>query len=336
MRNRLTALALGAALLWPPGPWAQTVELKLASFPPPPGALNQDVLGPWVKDLNAALKGAVSVKLFPGGSLGRDPVQQSKLVRDRVVEIAYVVMGYTPGEFPDSTILELPFLVENSLEGSLAHWQMYERGLLRGYDGFKVLGLFAIPPQSLHTKTPVAKIDDLKGQQIRAAGPYQSAAISLLGGTPVSGIPVSDVAEALSRGVVQGVLSDWNGMVAFRIGAVAKNHYEVPLGSAAAGVLMNMDTYKSLPQAARAALDERAGAVLSRLHGVEFDKRYRDNLEKTRSQAGNTFVFPTGSELEAIKARVAAVTERWIRENPDGRKRYDTLLSILQELRKGR
>jgi hypothetical protein len=76
-------------------------------------------------------------------------VQQFKLVRDRVADIAYVVMGYTPGEFPDSTIFEMPFLVENSLEGSLAHWRMVERGLLRGYDKAKV-------PRRVHDPAAIA------------------------------------------------------------------------------------------------------------------------------------------------------------------------------------
>ena len=335
MNCRWTALLLAAALLAPATALPQ-VELKFASFPPPPGALNQDVLGPWVKEVNASLAGAAVVRLFAGGTLGRDPVQQFKLVRDRVADIAYVVMGYTPGDFPDSTIFELPFLVENSLEGSLAHWRLYERGLLRGYDKAKFLGAFSIPPQSLHTSFKLARIEDLKGQKIRSAGPYQSAAIELLGGTAVSGIPVSGAAEAISRGVVQGVLSDWNGMVAFRIGDAAKNHYELPLGTAAAGVFMNLEAYNALPAQAKAAIDKHSGASLSRLHGVEFDKRYRENLEKTKPQKEHSFVFPSAAEREAIKQRLQPITDRWIQENPEGRKRYDATAAILEDVRKGR
>ena len=335
MNRRWSALLLAAALALPATASAQ-VELKFASFPPPPGALNHDVLGPWVKEVNASLGSAAVVRLFAGGTLGRDPVQQFKLVRDRVADIAYVVMGYTPGEFPDSTIFELPFLVENSLEGSLAHWRMVERGLLRGYDKAKFLGAFTIPPQSLHTSFKLARIEDLKGQKIRSAGPYQSAAIELLGGTAVSGIPVPAAAEALSRGVVQGVLSDWNGMIAFRIADAAKFHFEAPLGTAAAGVFMNVEAYNALPPAARAAIDKHSGAALSRLHGAEFDKRYRENFEKTRPQKEHTFVIPTAAEREAIKQRLQPITDKWIQETPDGRKRYDALVSILDEIRKGK
>lgn len=336
MKRSLSALATGVALLCPAAAQAQGIELKFAAFPPPQGALHQDVLGPWVKEVNDALKGVVNVRMFAGGTLGRDPVQQFKLVRDRVADIAYVVMGYTPGDFPDSTIFELPFLVENSLEGSVAHWRMYERGLLRGYDKAKFLGGFTIPPQSLHTTFRLNRIEELKGTKVRAAGPYQSAAIELLGGTAVSGIPVSGAAEALSRGVVQGVLSDWNGMVAFRIGDAAKNHFEVPIGSAAAGVFMNLEAYNALPAQAKSVIDGASGAVLSRRHGVEFDKRYRENFEKTRPQMDHHFVVPSAVERDAIRRRLEPVGERWIKDNPEGRKRYDALLAILEAVRKGR
>jgi TRAP-type C4-dicarboxylate transport system substrate-binding protein len=336
MSRRVAVLALLGSMLLPAASGAQTLELKFAAFPPPQGALIEDVLAPWTKQVNEALKGAVHVRLFPGGTLGRDPVQQYKLVRDRVVDIAYVVMGYTPGDFPDSTIFELPFLVESSLEGSVAHWRLHERGLLRGYDKVRSLGLFSIPPQSIHTTFKLAKVDDLKGQKIRAAGPYQSAAIELLGGTPVSGIPVPQAAEALSRGVVQGVLSDWNGMIAFRIADAAKNHFEVPIGTAAAGIFMNLDAYNALPAAAKTVIDGESGVKLSRNHGIEFDKRYRENIEKTKPDKQHTFVFPSEAERQAIKQRLQPITDRWIADNPDGRKRYDAAVSAIADIRKGR
>jgi TRAP-type C4-dicarboxylate transport system substrate-binding protein len=332
-RFSLFSASLIAALLSPVSALPQGAELKFAAFPPPPGALVQDVLTPWVKAVNEELKGAATVRLFAGGTLGRDPVQQFKLLRDRVADIAYVVMGYTPGEFPDSTIFELPFLVESSLEGSLAHWRLFERGLLRGYEKAKFLGAFSIPPQSLHTNFKLAKIEDLKGQKIRSAGPYQSATIELLGGTAVSGIPVSGAAEAVSRGVVQGVLSDWNGMVAFRIGDAAKHHYELPFGTAAAGVFMNLEAWNALSPQAKAAIDKHSGVALSRLHGVEFDKRYRENLEKTKPMKDHSFVFPTAAERDAIRKRLQPITDKWMQENPEGKKRYD---AAVEEIRKAR
>jgi TRAP-type C4-dicarboxylate transport system substrate-binding protein len=125
-------------------------------------------------------------------------------------------------------------------------------------------------------------------------------------------------------------------MVAFRIGDAAKNHYEVPFGTAAAGVFMNLEAYNALPAPARAAIDKHSGAALSRLHGVEFDKRYRENLEKTKPLKDHSFVFPSAAERDAIKRRLQPITDRWIQENPEGRKRYDAMAATLEDVRKGR
>jgi TRAP-type C4-dicarboxylate transport system substrate-binding protein len=335
MSNTLRkALALGAALACCGAASAQNVELKLASFPPPAGALNSNVLAPWAKQVSDQAKG-VQVRLYAGGTLGRDPVQQLKLVRDRVVDMAYIVMAYTPGDFPDTTIFDLPFVIENSLEGSLAHWRMYERGLLRGYDDFKVLGLFTLPPASLHLATPMKSLADLKGRQIRTVGPYQSATVSLLGGSPVGGISSPEVSEALSRRVVQGVVFEWNAMISFRTETVSKHHFELPLGTVAAGILMNKAAYAALPPDARAAIDKESGEALSHLHGVQFDKRQRENLDKVNAQGGHTFSSLAGNEREEVRRRVSPVNEQWVKDNPDGRKRYDALAAILKEVRAG-
>ena len=331
------ACLLGAGALASGAASAQGTELKFAVFPPPEGTLVKSVIGPWVNEVNAALEGTnVKVRLFAGGTLGRDPAQQFKLVRDKVADIGYVVMGYTPGDFPGATVFELPFLFENSLEGSLTHWRLHERGVMRGYDRARLIGAFTIPPQSLHSKQKLARMEDLKGQRIRTAGPYQSAAVEMLGGTAVTGIPVPSAAEAISRGVVDGTLSDWNGIVAFRIGDAAKNHLEIPLGSPAAGVFMNLDVYNALPPAAKAVFDKLGGAELSRRHGMEFDRQYRENLEATRPKKDHAITVPSAADQKAIKAKLQPITSRWIEESPDGRKLYDATVSIVEEIRKSK
>lgn len=336
MNKRLSALAFCVALLWPAAGIAQAPELKFSTFPPPAGALNRDLLTPWIKEVNTALGGMATIRLYPGGTLGRDPVQQFKLVRDRVVDLAYVVMDYTPGDFPDSNVFELPFLAESSLEGSVAHWRMVERGLMRGYDKGKFLAGFMIPPQSLHTTGRLPNLQVLKGQKVRAAGVYQAATVEIFGATPVTGITVAGAAEALSRGVVQGVLSDWNGMVAFRIGDAAKNHYELPLGAAAAGVFMNTDSYNALPPKARAIIDKYSGEALSRQHGIEFDRQHKENMDKAKTQSDHTFVFPSAAERDEVKRRLQPVVDRWTKDNAEGRKRLEALATILEDIRKGR
>jgi TRAP-type C4-dicarboxylate transport system substrate-binding protein len=125
-------------------------------------------------------------------------------------------------------------------------------------------------------------------------------------------------------------------MIAFRIADAAKHHFEVPIGTAAAGVFMNLEAYNALPAAARTAIDKHSGAGLSRLHGVEFDKRYRENFDKTRPQKEHAFVIPTAAERDVIRQKLQPITDKWIAETQDGRRRYDALISILDEIRKSK
>ena len=76
----------------------------------------------------------LSVEHYPGGTLGKGPVQQLSMVENSVTDIAEVVVAYTPGRFPELSVFELPFLVENNVEAGLAAMIMYEDGVLSDFD----------------------------------------------------------------------------------------------------------------------------------------------------------------------------------------------------------
>jgi len=334
--SKLLAFAGAAALALSTGSAMSQTQIKFASFVFPQAELNTNVFAPFIAKFNEEMKGAVEIKLFPGGTLGRDPVQQYKLVRDRVAEMGYIVQGYTPGDFPDVTIFDLPFLVENSTEGSVGHWRMYEKGLMRGYDKIKVVSLFTLPAYTLHTVPELTKLDDVKGLKIRSTGAYQGAAIEALGGTPVGGIQVTQVSEALSRGVIQGSVADYGGMAAFKYDTITKNHLNVPMGTAAAGVVMNLDVFNGLPANARAAVDKLAGINMSRTHGSEFDKQYNRHYQRMKADPSHKFLEVTAQQRAEVRKRFQPVIDGWIKEDPGNKARYDAMVSFVEDIRKGR
>ena len=114
---------------------------------------------------------------------------------------------------------------------------------MKGYGRVKWTALFTMTPYSLHSRTPIRGLDDFKGKKIRTAGPIQAAIIESLGATPVGGMHIAKVAESLSRGVVDGTLAEWNGMVAFRIADAAKYHFAFPFTTVAVGTAMNKDSF---------------------------------------------------------------------------------------------
>ena len=290
--------------------------LKFASFPPARAGMNKLVLGPWSKELNAAAGGSFTVKLFMGGSLGRNPLKQLKLVKDRVADLAFVAMAYTPGDFPDQSVFELPFMFQSSEEGALTHWKLHQQGLLKGYDRVKWTALFTMTPYSLHSRTPIRSLDDFKGKKIRTAGPIQAQIVKSLGATPVGGMHIAKVAESLSRGVVDGTLAEWNGMVAFRIADAAKYHFDFPFTTVAVGTAMNKESFAKLGGAAQTVFDKHTGAGLSVRHGKVFDQTAARNLKRFRANKKHQFYTPTDKQKAELRRRLEPIIDGWVAARP--------------------
>ena len=163
--------------------------LRFSSFEPPVAHVTKNILTPWAEDVGAASNGELEIQMFPGGTLGRSPAQQLKLVEDGVADIAWVIPGYTPGRFDQGTVSELPFTIPSSAAGSAAMWSLYEQGLFTGdYDKFKLIGVMVSAPNGLATVKEIKSPADLKGLNLRAPGPTMLSAIDALGAVPVGGI----------------------------------------------------------------------------------------------------------------------------------------------------
>jgi TRAP-type C4-dicarboxylate transport system substrate-binding protein len=69
------------------------------------------------------------VALKPLGGYGK-PAELFTMVEKGAIEMAATVQGYHPGRFPQSSVMELPFMFENSIAGTSAMMSLYKEGLL--------------------------------------------------------------------------------------------------------------------------------------------------------------------------------------------------------------
>ena len=297
---------------------AEPLTLKMAYFGGPKNPTYMHVMAPWAKEVSDASKGVMKIDTYPGGTLGRNPRVQVKLVLDEVADIGFFVPSYTPGRFPDNEVMELPGLFRNNLESGVAIWKLYEKGMLRGYDKFKVMMLVTTAPYSLHTKTPIKKISDLKGMKIRAGGPVAGATIRALGAVPV-GMPIPAVAESISKGIIGGAASDWNVLYAFRIVDITKYHYMGALGTVPIGMIMSKKRWNKLPAAAKAAFNTVGGETLSRRNG-KINIKVQDALEaKTRKNKDHVFVDLDAEAQKKWDSLVQPVVAEWTKKHPKGK-----------------
>lgn len=305
----------------------EKVTLRLASFMPPAGFLNTAIVIPFLDKVVADSKGTLEYKFFPGGTLGRAPAEQLKLVQDGVADIAIVIPSYTPGAFESYDVTQLPGVAGSTKAASVGVWRAFEAGLLPVPDKVKVLGLVTTASNVLHTKKPTPTIAGLAGQKVRAAGALQMGALEKLGGTAVGNIRGPEIAEALSRNLLDGVLMDWIGIKEFRVDRSTPHHVDTDFGRLATMLPMNAAKYASLPEPAKAAFVKHGGLAYAEFGGKAFDDavvEYRSNYLREGGHTAGT--FPAADQAR-IKAAFDALVTEWVKAGP-GR---DKILEVFRK-----
>lgn len=330
-RHALAALA--APLLAPlAARAADPVKLKFTSFEPPMANITSNVLTPFAREAGAASAGALQIDMFAGGTLGRNPTQQLKLVTDGIADLGWIVLPYTPGRFDDTEIVGLPFVTANATEASVALHRLYAGGTLVGFEGLKMLAIGATPPVVIHANQPIRLPSDLKGKRVRVSGDHLTRIVEALGGAPVQ-VGGGQIAESLSRGVVDMTLNNWGFVGDFKVNEVSSQHFDIPLGAVAVGIVMRQDRYDALPPAARGAIDKASGEALARKLGEAFDRQEKEVRERVSKSGRNQVVAPSAAELAEWKRAIEPVNAAWRQAKPRNERIAQAFNEQLKRLR---
>lgn len=242
---------------------AQPIELKLAYFVGDQHAMSQWLIK-WANNLEKDSSGRITVKRFPGSQMG--PVQQHyDFVRTGQADVAWFLHGATPGRFPLTELVQVPYLVGSAEIGTkvLNDSELRSKYLDAEHKGVKVLLLLTHQPGNVHTtKKPIRTVEDMKGLRIRFASPTIRDFIAALGGTPVGVLPTEQV-EQLQKGTIDSVFIDYGGAgIAFKMGGVLKYSTEMYSYVSSFGVAMNPDFWNRLTP-------DLQGIVTKSMTGVE-------------------------------------------------------------------
>ena len=313
---------------------ADPVKLKFTSFEPPMANITSNVLTPLAREASAGSNGTLQIDMYAGGTLGRSPLQQLKLVTDGVADIAWVVLPYTPGRFDDTEVVALPFLTTNATEAGIALQRLYAAGGLVGFSGLKVLALGVTPPLAIHGNQPIRLPADMKGKRVRVSGDQLTRVVEALGGAPVQ-VGGGQIAEALSRGVVDMTLNNWGFVGDFKVNEVSTQHLDLALGAVPVAIVMRQDRYDGLPDAARKALDKASGEALARKLGEAFDRQEKEVRERVTKSGRNTVSTPSATEVVAWKRAVEPVNLAWRRDKARNERTYQAYVEQLNRVRTG-
>ncbi len=310
LRITVTVLVLVPAIAH-----AAPVTLKLAFFSSDRSYLYRAAVEPFVDAINTDGNGQVKIAVSFSGSLGGDVTKQSQLVREGKVDIAYVVVPYEAASFPDHEVIELPGLFQDAREATLVFSHLVETGKMRGFDDFFVVGVSASQPESIHSRTPIELLADLKGKHIRANNDVEVAVLKRLGAIP-DFVPITETADAISSGRIDGAYVPPVPMIEFGIGRVASYHYLLRTSCVPLVLLMNRETFESLSDDVQAIIRKYSGAWLA-LQWIQIDKSSTALvMSQLESNPGRKVIFPSKADMQKAEAVFKSVIDDYVADNP--------------------
>ncbi len=294
----IAAMALGTTAIVTAA-HADPIELSFATYIPASSNFITDDLIPWTEWVNERANGEFEIKVYAGGTLGRDPNQQGKLVQDGIADMAAIVPGRSPGEYPNFAIFELPGFARTSAQGTQAAWEMYKEGTLGEYNSLHIVSIWLGEPSIVFSTGLIDSLEGLAGQRVRVAGATQTDTLLALDAIPQP-VKTSEVAEAISRGVLDAALTDWVVADTFRIPEVTTHVYDIPMGSLPFFIAMNNDTYANLSPEGQALLAE-AGEEWAVRQGVFFGEQAVAVRAKLEASEDHTVVDATPEQIAQLR-----------------------------------
>jgi TRAP-type C4-dicarboxylate transport system substrate-binding protein len=309
------ALAIGSNGM--PQAAAQEVTLRVHQFLPAAAPIPKNFIAEWAKKIEAESKGRIKVELYPSMQLGGSPPQLYDQVRDGVADVVWTLPGYTAGRFPRTEAFELPFIAGNGEQSSQAAWEFYQKHLTGDFKDVKIIAVHTHGPGLIHAKGEgVRKLEDLKGLKVRAPTRIVNELLKTLGATPV-GMPVPAAPEALSKGVIDGMVVPWEVTTPLRIAELVNTHTTFS-GNRSFYVsffiyAMNKAKYDAMPADLKKVIDANSGLETSKWAGRVMDEGDIPGFEAAKKR-GNAIVELDAKETARWKQASQPVIDAWIKD----------------------
>ena len=311
--------ALAVMLLLSACSRTEQVELKIHHMLPPRATAHAEFIVPWCKKIEKESAGELKCRIYPAMQLGGSPSQLYEQAKDGVVDIMWTVPGYSAGRFPSIEVFELPFMMRDAEATSKALWDYVAQNDVREFDDVHLLAFHVHGPGYFHmVSKPVTGRADLQGLKIRAPTRQTNKLIGLLGATPV-GMPVPQVPEALSKGVIDGVVVPYEIVPAIKANELTKFHSETDPSEPAIYTTtfvfaMNKARYEGLSATQKEVLDANSGVELSGWIGKVFNEA--DQTGRASVAANSINVIPK-AEIQSWKKVAQPIIDDWVAEMND-------------------
>lgn len=312
----IAAAVLAVGLIVPAaGPAsAQAITLRFSQWIPVAHVSQGPGLHKLFEDIAKATEGRV--KIEPTAQALGAPPRNMQLAVDGISDVAWGLHGYTPGTYPLSEMVELPFLTKNVEANSVAYWRVFKAM-------FEKTGMH---PATVHTlavhvhpagqiyanKKVIRSLDDFKGLRLRATNTVSMEAFKMFGATPLP-MPVTQLRDALSKGIADGTSFLDEGVFGFRIEEFVTSTTRIPGGlfNASFFLVINKGKWDAIAKKDQDAITALTGETLLRRMGKLWDAEEALSADKLKAR-GVTWVIADAAMMAKLDESLAPFEKKWI------------------------
>lgn len=339
--KKLTATLGLAVLLAATGQvQAQEITLKVHHFLSPLSPAHTKLIGPWCDKVTKESGGKLKCQVYPAMQMGGTPPQLYDQAKDGVADIVWTLPGYTAGRFPLVEVFELPFMMRGYEGTSRALWDWVQANDQAEFREVHPILFHVHGPGVFHmVNKPIKTLADFKGLKLRAPTRQTNKMLAAFGATPV-GMPVPQLPEALSKGVIDGGVIPYEVVPSLKVQELVKFHSEIDPSQPAVYTsvfifAMNKAKYDSLPPELKKVIDANSGAEAS----AAFGKAQGDaDIPGRKASEKNAFNTIPAAEIENWKKAAQPVTDDWIKDvgakGANGKALLDSARSLIEKYSK--
>jgi TRAP-type C4-dicarboxylate transport system substrate-binding protein len=300
------------AILWPTGNFATQGAMEFSKL---------------VKERT---DGKLTIVVHPGGALGYKGPDMLRVVKDGLVPIGEMLLGYVAGSEPILDLSTMPFLVADYKEAK-ALGDISRPTMEKVFNKWnqRLLYWHFWPGAGIYTKKTVRSVEDLKDLKIRAFNAESTQWVKDAGGKPMT-MPWGDVYMSLYTGGIDAVLTSTVSGVDGKFWEVTPYFANLGFTFGYSAVTVNLAAWNKLPDQIKTILtstaremegkqeqrvassDQTAIAELTK-HGIkisEISPEFRKQCSSLSEPIWANWVKRTGPEGESLLNEVRKVTKR--------------------------
>jgi len=249
-------------------------------------------------------RGAVTIKPSFDAAAGFKSGDMVDAVAARKVDAGDAFAGGMANKYPIFAVSSLPFLADSLKKAvglNKAAMPTYQKFFAE--HGQKLLYTTPWPASGIWSKAPVRSLADLQALNIRTYDNTSQAVMTRAGATAVN-ISFADAMPRIAAGDVNAVLSSGDGGAGRKLWEYLPRFTEINYAMPVSVATMNLDAYKALDPAARAAIDA-AAAETEKAQWKRIETRLKENYDTMRKN-GVTIDTTVPAEVKQALTRASS------------------------------